>query len=100
MNQQGCLGDPLLLRIVSPEDYDGDISVVSSLLRVPHVEDRVLFAFLSIVPFQDDGNTLSCYILKLTRSHAALDVHLIDGFGRAVLGGCPNLHYYNPLSSM
>jgi hypothetical protein len=89
VNQQGCLGDPLLLRIVFPVDYDGDISVASSLLRVPHAEDRVLSAFLSIVPFQDDTNTLSCYSLKLTRWHEALDVHLTDDFDRAVLVGYP-----------
>jgi len=64
VNQQGCLGDPLLLRIVSPEDYDDDISVVSSLLRVPHAEDKVLSAYLSIVKSQDDVRTLSYYVLK------------------------------------
>jgi hypothetical protein len=64
MNRQRCLGDPLLLRIVYPVDYDGDISVASSLLRVPHAEDRVLSAFLSIVESQDDVRTLSYYVLK------------------------------------
>jgi hypothetical protein len=89
VNQQGYLGDPPLLRIVSPVDYDGDIFVVLSLLQVPHAEDRVLSVFLSIVPFQDDENTLSCYVLKLTRWHEALDVHLRDDFDRAVLVGYP-----------
>ena len=89
MNLQGCLGDLLLLRIASPTDCDGDIFVVSSLLRELHAEDRVLFAFLSIASSQDDTRTLSCYVLKLTRSHAVLYVHLTDGFDRAVLVGCP-----------
>jgi hypothetical protein len=93
VNQQGCLGDPLLLRIVSPEDYDDDISVVSSLLRVPHAEDKVLSAYLSIVEFQDDVRTLSYYVLKLTRWHEALDVHLTDDFDKAVLVEYPKSSY-------
>jgi hypothetical protein len=93
VNQQGCLGDLLLLRIVFPVDYDGDISVASSLLRVRHAEDRVLSAFLSIVPFQDDANTLSCHVLKLTRWHEALDVHPTDDFDKAVLVEYPKSSY-------
>jgi hypothetical protein len=64
VNQQGNLGDLLLLRIVFPVDYDGDISVASSLLRVPHAEDRVLSAFLPIVESQDAVRTLSYYVLQ------------------------------------
>ena len=93
MNQQGCLGNPLLLRIVSPEDYDDDISVVSSLLRVPHAEDKVLSAYLSILEFQDDVRTPSYYVLKLTRWHEALDVHPTDDFDKAVLVEYPKSSY-------
>jgi hypothetical protein len=74
---------------VSPIGYDGDTFAVPSLLQVPHAEDKVLSVFLSIVPSQDEVHTPSCYVLKLTRSHEALDVHLTDGFGRVFLVGCP-----------
>jgi len=84
VNLQGCLGYLLLLRIASPTDYDGDIFVVSSLLREIHAEDGVLFAFLSITSSQVDTRTLSCYVLKLTKSHGVLDVRLTDDFDRAV----------------
>ena len=93
MNRQRCLGDPLLLRIVSPEDYDDDISVVSSLLRVPHAEDTVLSAYLSIVESQDDVRTPSYYALKLTRWHEALYVPLTDDFDKAVLVEYPKSSY-------
>jgi hypothetical protein len=89
VNQQGYPGDRPLLHIASLADCDGDTFVVSSLLRVPHAVDRVLFAFLSIASSQDDARTLSCYVPKLTKSHAVLDVHLTDGFDRAVLAVCP-----------
>jgi hypothetical protein len=89
MNQQKYLGGQILWQTGSAMGCYGDTFVVSSLLPMPHDEDRVLSAFLSSVLFQDDASTLSCYVLKLTRWHEALDVHLTNGFCRVFLAECP-----------
>jgi hypothetical protein len=89
VNRQRHLAGHGLPQTVSLASCDGDNFAVPSLLRVVHAEGTMLSVFPSIAWFQGDVRTLSCFVLKWTRSHGAPDAHLTNDSGRVFLGGCP-----------